>query len=561
MARKIHHLLQRRLFITLLLLALVPMTILGLFCIERINAIYAEKIHTVIEALTHSKARALDTFLQERVAQIKNLTAIHSYAELSDPQRLSHIFTTMQANGRSFVDLGILGRDGMHKAYVGPYDLWSIDYKDTKWFQEVMHNTVYVSDVFMGFRKSPHFIIAVLRHDGDTTFIVRATIDLEAINALLQRQYAGKEGDAFLINKEGVLQTSSRHYGQMLDRITVTLPPNNEARVTLLPSPPQGGAASKDAELVVAVKQLSALQWYVLVIEDVSDSLASLRHLRFLIALCIILGGLVACGAALWATRALMEYVHELDSKQTEIDKQLAHSSKMSALGKMASGVAHEVNNPLMLIRESAGWVLDLMQDEDPKAVKNYDEIIETTTKIEQHVDRAKNITHRMLGFGRSLDPSRHDVFVPAIIDQAIEFLQAEANHRHITIERHYTENTPSLVTDAAQLQQVFINIIDNALDAIGKDGSIRIHAACLPDEAGLPWECEVRIHDSGPGIPPAVLQRIFDPFYSTKAVGEGTGLGLAICHSILEKLGGGIRVESMVGQGTVFVITLPYHQ
>ena len=164
----------RRLLLTLLLMALTPLVALGLFCIDRLSVIYDEKISASIEAVASSKHRALDTFMVERVAQIKNLAFTHPYADLSNPARLSEIFSVMQNNSRSFVDVGIIGMDGRHVSYVGPYDLRDNNYSDTPWFREVLRKGVHVSDVFMGYRNEPHFIIAVLRHEGGRRTHARA---------------------------------------------------------------------------------------------------------------------------------------------------------------------------------------------------------------------------------------------------------------------------------------------------------------------------------------------------------------------------------------------------
>lgn len=139
----------RRLLATLLLMALTPLVALGLFCLDRLGAIYDEKISAGIEAVISSKHRALDTFMVERVAQIKTLAFTHSYEELSDPARLSAIFSVMQSNSRSFVDVGIIGMDGRHVAYVGPFDLRAANYMEADWFGEVLRKGVYVSDVFL----------------------------------------------------------------------------------------------------------------------------------------------------------------------------------------------------------------------------------------------------------------------------------------------------------------------------------------------------------------------------------------------------------------------------
>ena len=188
----------RRLLVTLLLMALTPLAALGLFCLDRLSVIYDEKITAGIEAVISSKHRALDTFMVERIAQVKNLAFTHPYADLSNPARLSEIFSVLQSNSRSFVDLGIIGMDGRHVSYVGPFDLRDANYSEAPWFSEVLRKGVYVSDVFMGYRHVPHFIIAVMRHEGGRSYIMRATIDMDAIDALLRRIYSGPHSDALL---------------------------------------------------------------------------------------------------------------------------------------------------------------------------------------------------------------------------------------------------------------------------------------------------------------------------------------------------------------------------
>ena len=205
-----------------------------------------------------------------------------------------------------------------------------------------------------------------------------------------------------------------------------------------------------------------------------------------------------------------------------------------------------------MLIQENAGWIRDLLEDESPETIKNYKEILESTEKIEQHVKRAKGITQRMLGFGRRMNPGRTEILISSLTDQAMEMLKTEAANRNITFVRQYDAQLPVILSDPAQLEQIFINIIDNAIDAMGKDGTLTV--------AAQPWKNGVRVSftDTGPGMDQETLHQIFDPFFTTKKVGEGTGLGLAICYTILEKLGGRIDVQSEPGHGTTFNIVLP---
>jgi len=228
-------------------------------------------------------------------------------------------------------------------------------------------------------------------------------------------------------------------------------------------------------------------------------------------------------------------------------------SSKMAALGKMAAGIAHEINNPLAVIGEKAGWMKDLLGMEDVAGSENFQELADAVNKIEYHVVRAKTVTHRLLGFARRMEPLTERLNINTVLDESIDFLENDARYRNIDIQTNYAPDLPLTITDQSQLQQVFLNIINNAIDAIGKDGEITINTRITKNN-----EISVVIHDNGPGMPKDVLQKIFDPFFTTKEVGKGTGLGLSISYSIIEKLGGRIMVASDEGQGTTFTIYLP---
>jgi two-component system NtrC family sensor kinase len=184
----------------------------------------------------------------------------------------------------------------------------------------------------------------------------------------------------------------------------------------------------------------------------------------------------------------------------------------------------------------------------------NLQELADAVAKIEYHIVRAKTVTHRLLGFARRMEPVTERVNINAILDESIEFLKNEARYRNIEIVGNYAPDLPLTTSDSAQLQQVFLNILNNAIDAIGKDGKIVVNTRQLAKN----HEVVAEISDDGPGMPKEIIDKIFDPFFTTKEVGKGTGLGLSISYSIVEKLGGRMMVASEEGQGTTFSIYLP---
>jgi len=255
-----------------------------------------------------------------------------------------------------------------------------------------------------------------------------------------------------------------------------------------------------------------------------------------------------------WIARIMTGQLIVADREKAALDAELLQASKMAALGKLAAGVAHEVNNPLAVIREKAGWMRDLLEEEDVAASENFREMEEAVLGIEAHADRAGNVVQRMLGFARRMEPVREQVDLNSVLTRTLAFLENEARFREIEIVTELDPGLPAIISDTAQLQQVILNVLNNAIDAVDKHGTVTVRSF-LDSDAG---KVVASISDTGSGMTADVAGKIFDPFFSTKKVGEGTGLGLAISYTIIDKLGGSLRVLSEPGRGATFFIELP---
>ena len=528
--------------------SMIPLLILGFVIYQQFSSSYTAKIMEDMKTLAGNRAASIDLFFEERVSQLTSLAHTQSLEMLKNEDYLHRVFNIIQSHSRSYLDLGVIDQEGNHLAYVGPYHniLKSVNYKNEDWFHAVMATGVYVSDVFLGFRKIPHFIIAVLVREKNQSWILRATIDSDIIDNMVQAAWIGKRGDAFIINKNNILQTRARFSGKLLDQPRA---PDFAAATGT-----QVEMADNGEDYLYATSLIKLKKWVLVVKEDPTEQLTPLLRARFLAAL-ISLGGLllIAVGAVL-TTRSMMNELLRVERQKAASDEMLLQSSKMAALGKMAAGIAHEINNPLAVIGEKAGWVKDLLKMEDLSKSENFQEFAEAMNKIEQHINRAKTITHRLLGFARRMEPVTERVSINNVLDESVSFLENEARYRSIDIRVDHATDLPMIDSDSSQLQQVFLNILNNAIDAIGKNGEISIRTNLIPKINSI----SVVIADNGPGIPKEALNKIFDPFFTTKEVGKGTGLGLSISYSIVENLGGRIMVASEEGKGTTFTIYLP---
>lgn len=231
----------------------------------------------------------------------------------------------------------------------------------------------------------------------------------------------------------------------------------------------------------------------------------------------------------------------------------LLHSQKLAALGELSASIAHEINNPLAIIRQEAEIMGLILKKEEPPKAHDLGELQESVRMIVQQVDRCSEIIRNLLDFARKREPVVQAVDLNRIVEDMTRLVEKEAKNNNIIIERRYDPELPLIYSDAPELRQVALNFLSNAAQAIGKNGTITI----ITRPAGVN-AVELVIEDTGCGIPEENLEKIFEPFFSTKPLGQGTGLGLSISHGLIQQLGGSIRVMSVVGQGTSFIITLP---
>lgn len=241
------------------------------------------------------------------------------------------------------------------------------------------------------------------------------------------------------------------------------------------------------------------------------------------------------------------------DKKNWLLDERLIQSQKLAAIGQLSAGIAHEINNPLAIIRQEAEWMQLLLTKEEIAGPQEREELKGSLRQIVQQVDRCTEIVRNLLDFARKREPVIQAVDVNRTVEDMTMLVEKEARYHNITIVREYDQNLPAIYSDAPQLRQVFLNLLTNAAHAIGQDGTITITTSRQGNGS-----VHVMIRDTGCGIPPEDLEKIFDPFFTTKAEGKGTGLGLSICHGIIQRLGGEIGVQSTVGRGATFTIVLP---
>ncbi|MEW6501349.1 MAG: ATP-binding protein [Thermodesulfobacteriota bacterium] len=541
--RHLYYARQKQLFVLVFLaVAVVP-----LFCINWYASHYYEnswlkKTSAELTGIAESRREIVDRFLAAQENQLAGLVAFGSLETLGRQKELERLFAGFKRDG-AITDLGVIDREGNHRAYVGPYsqELAGKNYADTPWFHEAMGSGRYISDIFSGYRKVPHVIVAVA--DPERTWLLRATINSELFNALVASANVGEGGDAFIINTKGELQTPSRQNRDGLKNEQV-------AKLTAVANEDRG--PQRVGNHLYAVTPLKGGDWLLVLETDLRTALADFYQARHFGLLLILAASAVIFVVAALVINSMMNRIAKADQQRMTLTNNVRHVEKMALVGRLAASVAHEINNPLQIITDQAGWINELLDDEDKERVANLGEYRSSLARIRAQVKRAGAITHRLLGFSRLRDEEWSATDLNRAAEETIALLENEAKNHHITIRRSYAPTLPPVRTDASQLQQVFLNILNNAMDAIGQNGVIEVVTRLADPQVAIEFR------DNGPGLPPAVMGRIFDSFFTTKQKGKGTGLGLSISQHIVERLGGTIHAANREEGGSVFTVALP---
>jgi two-component system NtrC family sensor kinase len=530
------------------IISLVPLIIVVTISYFWFQSILKEDFRNQVKWQIENTEQSIEYFIDEKVSALRFLASSYSYEQLSDQKMLTDIFSKFEKEFTGLVDLGLIDASGIQQAYAGTYPLTGKDYSNQEWFNEVVVRNVYVSDVFMGYRRLPHFAIAVKKQcpEKGTFCILRATIDMKILKRFASAINLRENDDAFIINHGGILQTPSRYYGNVLNKFKLPV------------------LATQRGVSVVDVKELDGIPaifgyvpirnspWILVAVIKSNPYLRIPKIFRNELLLISILSIVISVVMTFLMAQTLVNRIKKADLEIEDAVAKTEHASKMASIGRLASGVAHEINNPLAIINEKAGLMKDILEVSD-SLEQNKEKFLSLINGIAESVNRCRTITHRLLGFSRRMEISHETVDINDAVKEVISFLDKEILYRNIRLELNLQKELPKVTTDKGQVQQVFLNIINNAIDAVKEEGQIDVSSQVKNNRF-----VRISVRDNGPGIPKENLKHIFEPFYTTKEKGKGTGLGLSISYGIMQKLRGTIYVESEVNRGTTFTIEIP---
>ncbi|WP_462326963.1 sensor histidine kinase [Desulfobaculum sp.] len=554
--------------------SVTPLLLISAVSSYQFHYSFKAKVEAHLKEMVQKHQQTIDLFLSEKLGELRLVARTRGFADLSDNARLSEELRYLQEEfSGAFVDIGLINEDGTQQAYAGPYPLANADYSGADWFQSAMESEFYISDVFLGLRGVPHFIIAVRRNWNGKQWILRATIDFMAFNSLVENIRIGRTGNAFIINNAGTFQTgpprdASLDTGWLLDAMNAQ---TDALAIGEVPQAPHHPVRSYWASAIMPGKvsvyrhtdtdgvdaiyvstRLKGGDWILVYRQDVADAFSDLYQTRNIVVFIVLVGTVAIVLMAVLLSRRIVKRIEQADHEKEVMNDQVIEAGKLASIGELAAGIAHEINNPVAIMVEEAGWIGDLVSDDDPTE-EDREEIRSSLVQIRTQGARCKEITHKLLSFARKIDPTVHEVNLNDLIREVVSLSDQRTRYGNIDLRLDLQDGLPAVEGSPSELQQVLLNLINNAIDALGTKGGHIGVSTCLENGAIV-----VTVQDDGEGIPKANLPRIFDPFFTTKPVGKGTGLGLSIIYGIVKKMGGDISVDSEQHVGTVFRVILP---
>jgi two-component system NtrC family sensor kinase len=522
---------------------LAPLVILIVYFQYRYIGIEAESHRAHLDAIAENQANTLDLFLTERRLNLANLIDHPKFSIPPTSGDMGEYLEDLKRVSDAFVDLGFFDSTGEQVSYAGPHpSLESRNYSNESWYVALQNSKDHfvITDIYMGFRQQLHFTIAVSRVYKGRFVVLRATLDPARMYEYIQSGQSAGDVITSLVNSDGRYQLVDGTVGHPLDKCPVAVPSDRKFG--------EGTARISGTSQPYAFRWLNNSRW-CLIVQSIAGTGGIFSRMQ-------IHSLAVSAALLLLAVIIILNRSSKLLAQQKRADQtraQLEHASKLASVGELAAGIAHEINNPLAIITVESGLLMDYT---DPQFHLTLDseELRKRLQIIQDSAFRCRDIARKLLRFVRKSDFDMQDHDIHALIDGVIvDLLGGAMEMSNVEVIREYTPSLPRLRTDGNQLQQVLLNILNNARDAIA-DKPGRIIVATSREGQKI----VVSIQDTGCGMTPEVMDKLFVPFFTTKEVGKGTGLGLSVSYGIIRSLGGEIEVESIVGEGSTFRLVLP---
>jgi len=467
---------------------------------------------------------------------------------------LRGVLDRLETKHKEIVDVALMDQNGAVLAYAGPSVYKGTHVIAGRWLEEALERGTSVSGVMAGQLGLPHYIMARRFTSGERTMVLRMSLDPEIFTRMLMD--VREEGvDVFLINRKGEVIAGSG--GQVLTRERELVEPVFLDRI---------GTAFWDplSKAAYSSRVMRHAGWILAARKHSPTLLRAADSTILFLGLSVLGGGIIVFLSSLYLTGYVEKMLRQRDEEREKLREQLYRAGRLAELGEMAAGFAHEINNPLQVMKSDQAYIEMVLQDlkakaaGDPGLLDDVQEVMSSASQIKLQIDRCARITHSILSFGRAGNAEVQNVDLAKFLPEVVTMVQKKIQLSNISLRLNIAPARMIVNIDPGRLQQVLLNLLNNAIYAIGEIADGRpgeIVLSCTPEG---PDQVRIAIKDNGVGIGQDQQQLIFTPFYTTKPAGSGTGLGLSVCHGLVKSMKGVLDFTSVRGQGSTFFLILP---
>jgi len=567
--QKKYEVLKRNFIVLFLFLSLIPLFTVSLISYFSFKNSLHNTISTHLLEIARNKGIALQKWLFERQTDAEvfaqSPTVVESAVAAINQKNnrvteKKHTFTAEQYlqlvmnKYDSYDEIFILDKNGQMIITTGKMENIEVN---RDYFRKVINGSTFNTNIFLSpIAQKPTMVIAAPIRDSKEEIIgvLVERIKLDAINKLMRDIEIGKTGESYLVNKEGYFLTESKFEPGHTLKKKISTKGTQECRRG------KSGVGEyidyRDKKVLGAYFWIPEMEWSLMVEQDSSEAFQKIQHLKNMIFTISLITILVIISFVRLASGKIVKILKRYDQEFKKQQKQIMRAEKLAAMGQLAAGVAHEINNPLGGISNCLKLISTKINKPNPKP-KDFKNSIKYLQTSEQELNRCISIVRNFLSFSKrpTLKPALTNI--NSVILELVALIEPQAKIQNILISKELSSDLPPIKVDAQQLHQALMNVILNSLEAMIDGGELKICTEYDQRDSTI----KIDIIDTGVGIPEENLPHLFEPFFSTKPEGKGTGLGLSIVYEIIDEHNGSIEVESSLKKGTTFTIKLPVYE
>jgi len=497
-------------------------------------------------ALTENSAIDFEVFLKQYVLSLRIINSMYGVDSLLNRDVLENIFKKISKTDDIFLDLSVIDEKGETLNFCCT-DKFRSDFKKSTSTIDFDNQKFMVGHMVTGKRTKNIFVTIRIKGDDKGKLYLRGIFDNSAVKKFLSRLKLQNITDIFIFDKTDHLITASTFFGAPGTKIPLIK--SKIFPTARLMDNPKKNTEGKDF-LFKGVTRIKGTSMKLGLIMSDASFIKFMHRIGSHIFIMVCLSVFFVLLAVLFLATYVVQVLYIADNTRKEYLDRVTSTEKLASIGKLATGVAHEINNPLAIINEKAGMLQDLFT-----FAEEYEEdklLISIVFSIKSAVKRAGEITHHLLEFVRQLNISVELIDVENLVRETIAFVVKEAKEKCIAIDIDVSDNVLEIITDRGILQQILLHLANNAIFAMQKGGNLSIKIHKNIRKKGI----VIIIQDTGCGISTKNQRKIFEPFFSTKPT--GTGLGLSVTYGHVRELQGKINVKSEVNKGTSVFLYLP---